>query len=377
MYERILAAASRLSDDALHERIKALAGGERVASVELIGHLSELDVRNAYLGHGVTSLFRYCTQILHLSEHAVYNRIAAARAVRRFPVILDLLADGSVNLTTVTILAPHLTPENHRSVLEEATHRSKEEVEVIKARLSPRPDVPATIRKLPAPRPVAAALPLETLSQGVVSTAPPPVVQPPPPPRRRVVEPLAPERYRLEFTVGKATRDKLQLVQDLLAREIPDGDLGIIFDRSLTLVLEEAQRKKLAATVKPQAPRPTKPRSRHVPAHIRRAVYRRDGGGCAFVSKDGRRCNSRRYLEYHHIKPYAPDGEMSVENISLRCRAHNVYEAELIFGRFDPSQVRETPAPYVAFGSAEQVPEPVRLLAGGYRAGFGRSTMKY
>ena len=274
-------------------------------------------------------------------------------------MILDLLADGSVNLTTVTILAPHLTPENHRLVLGEATHRSKEEVEVIKARLSPRPDVPATIRKLPAPRP-AATLSLETLSQSVVSTAPPPpAVQSPPPPRRPVVEPLAPERYRFEFTVGKATRDKLKLVQDLLAREIPDGDLGMIFDRSLTLVLEEAQRKKLAATVKPRAPRPTKPRSRHVPAHIRRAVYRRDGGGCAFVSKDGRRCNARRYLEYHHVKPYSPDGEMSVENISLRCRAHNAYEADLIFGRFDPTLVREASAEYVAFGNGEQVLEPV------------------
>ena len=84
-----------------------------------------------YFGEGVRSLYGYCTEILHLSEHAAYNRIAAARAARRFPVILDLLADGSVNMTTVTILAPHLTPENHRAVLAEATHRSKEEVKVI------------------------------------------------------------------------------------------------------------------------------------------------------------------------------------------------------------------------------------------------------
>jgi len=30
----------------------------------------------------------------------------------------------------------------------------------------------------------------------------------------------------------------------------------------------------------------------------------------------------------------------------FRCRAHNVYEAELIFGSYDPSRVRETPAAY-------------------------------
>jgi hypothetical protein len=83
-------------------------------------------------------------------------------------------------------------------------------------------------------------------------------------------------------------------------------------------------------------------------------VNRRDGGRCAFLARDGRRCAERKFLEWHHVKPYAPDGEMSVENISLRCRAHNVYEAEGIFGRFDRSLVRETPAGYVAFGNGNR-----------------------
>ena len=152
MNENLLVIASRLSDEALLARVKLRVGRERVASVELIADLAELETRDVYLGEGVKSLYLYCTEILHLSEHAAYNRIAAARAARRFPVILDLLADGSVNMTTVTILAPHLTPENHRAVLAEATHRSKDEVKVIQSRLAPRPDVPPTIRKLPAQR---------------------------------------------------------------------------------------------------------------------------------------------------------------------------------------------------------------------------------
>ena len=66
----------------------------------------ELDVRRLYLGEGCSSLFTYCTQVLHLSEHAAYGRIEAARAARRFPVILELLTDGVVTLTAVTLLAP-------------------------------------------------------------------------------------------------------------------------------------------------------------------------------------------------------------------------------------------------------------------------------
>lgn len=346
-----------MSDDALLARVKLLADRERFASVELIAHLAEVEARSLHLREGCPSLFRYCKEILHLSEHAAHNRIAAARAARKFPVILDLLADGSLNLTTVTIIAPHLTPENHRPALEEATHRNKEEVEVIKARLAPRPDLAATIRKLPspaeiAPRPVPEgqrAVPEARAAEDGLQDGQP-AAQLPPAPRRPVIEPLAPERYRLQLTMGKETHDRLRRLQDLLAREIPDGDPAAIVDRALTLLLMDVE-KKLGAAARPQTPRPTKPRSRHVPAHIRRAVNRRDGGRCAFLARDGRRCTERKFLEWHHVKPYAPDGEMTVENISLRCRAHNVYEAEGIFGRFDPSRVREAPANYVAFSN--------------------------
>jgi hypothetical protein len=37
-----------------------------------------------------------------------------------------------------------------------------------------------------------------------------------------------------------------------------------------------------------------------------------------------------------------------VENISLRCRAHNVYESVLVFGRFEPSILREPGENYAA-----------------------------
>src|SRR2546428_10453682 len=99
--------------------------------------------------------------VFRFSEQETYNRIAAARADRRFPVTLDLLADGSINLTTVRLLAPHLTPENHRAVLEAARGKRTHEVEKIVASLAPKPDVADSIRKLPsppqAPRPPAPA----------------------------------------------------------------------------------------------------------------------------------------------------------------------------------------------------------------------------
>src|SRR5215207_1122455 len=96
--------------------------------------------------------FSYCCQALHLSEHAAYHRIEAARAARRFPLILDRLAEGALNLTTVKLLARHLTDSNHAALLESARGRNRSEVAAIVAGLAPAPDVPTTVRKLPAGR---------------------------------------------------------------------------------------------------------------------------------------------------------------------------------------------------------------------------------
>ena len=182
-------------------------------------------------------------------------------------MILGWLADRSLNITTVRILRPVLTAENHLAVLTEARRRSKKEVEVIAARLNPKPDVPSTIRKLPVP--AAVSLPLNAmLPQGEDSPAPPPPVSPPAAPvHRPVIAPLTPERYRLQFTVSKETHDTLRRAQDLLCREIPDGDPAKIVARALDLLVRDVEKKKLAATTKPRPPRGNKSGSRDIPAH--------------------------------------------------------------------------------------------------------------
>src|SRR2546422_2585346 len=150
MKTNILVSAATLSDRDLLARLEVLASKEREASAELVAHLAELDSRPAlYAAQGYGSLFSYCTQALRLSEAAACNRIGAARACRRFPVILDLLASGDVTLTAVRLLGRHLTPENHRAVLARAKGRSRQQIEVLVAELAPRLDVPTSVRKLP------------------------------------------------------------------------------------------------------------------------------------------------------------------------------------------------------------------------------------
>jgi len=124
----LMSLVADLSDAALIARVKTMAERERQTTAELIALLAELDARRLYLGAGCSSLFTYCTQVLHLSEHAAYGRIEAARAARRFPVILERLTDKILTLTAVCLLAPLLTAVNHLDLLNAARYGSVMEV---------------------------------------------------------------------------------------------------------------------------------------------------------------------------------------------------------------------------------------------------------
>jgi hypothetical protein len=177
-----------------------------------------------------------------------------------------------------------------------------------------------------------------------------------PPARRPIIETTSPERYRVQFTIGQESHDKLRRLQALLRREIPDGDPAAIFDRAIALFLDKVEKAKLGAASKARAPRAIRPgtdsqailtggdvkaptvgtassaHSRHPTSYVKRTAWRHDGGQCAFVSKDGYRCTERAFLEFHHVQPFALGGPTTQGNISLRCRRHNQYEAALVFG---------------------------------------------
>jgi hypothetical protein len=286
-----------LSDDELAARVKHLAGCERSASVALVRSLVEFDTRRLYLREGCSSLFTYCTRVLHLSEGAAYNRIETARAARRFPKLLDALERGDLTLIGIRLLAPYLTAENYEEVMVAARHRSKRQIEELVAKLNPREAEATLVRRL----------------------------------RSAVTKPLSPELYLLQVTLTRETHDKLRRAQALARHTLPLGDVGAILDRALTLLIEDIERRRFASVASPRPSPVEGSGGRHIPAAVRRAVWKRDEGSCAFVGPAGR-CGETAFLEFHHVNPYAAGGASTVDNIQLRCRAHNQYEARVFFG---------------------------------------------
>src|SRR5262249_40579105 len=117
----------------------------------------------------------------------------------------------------------------------------------------------------------------------------------------------------------------------LLGHAVPTGDLAEVLERSFDAYIEKLEQQKFAATSRPRAGR-TSHDPPHIPAAVKRAVWERDGGQCSFVGEGGHRCGSRVRLESDHVDRVARGGEATVDGIRLRCRAHNQYEADCVFG---------------------------------------------
>jgi hypothetical protein len=340
MQKDILDSLARLSDDELAARVKSLATREHATAACVIAHLAEMDTRDIHLRAGYPRLYDYCLSVLHLSEWEAWNRILVGRVARRFPLLFDMLEEGSIHLTGIKLLAPHLTDENHRRVLESARWKTKLAIGEIVARLHPLPDVPTSVVPIlefpvdPPPALPAPSAPDSTPSGPAVTPDAPPVIPPPPPARPVTLTPLSPQRYKLQVTISGETLGKLRRAKDLLGHEVAAGDDDAVFNRALTLLLDKLTRERCARTDKPRPGRRRQPRARRPSAAVTRIVWERDGERCKYISPDGHRCQETRRVVPHHLDPWvltgSPDDPGAYE---LRCQRHNDYEGRLYFGR--------------------------------------------
>ncbi|WP_242355447.1 HNH endonuclease [Anaeromyxobacter sp. SG64] len=366
-----MSAPAALESNALAIRLRELAGEERNVQVDFLLHLDEFDRRRAFVEAGHASLWAYCLEALHLREGAAGRRIQAMRVLRRFPTLEAPLRDGRLCLSTVALLGQVLTEENVDDLLARAAFRTRAEVEHLVASVQARTAPRAGLRKLTERAPTAgsAALQLPASDAGQAETATEPgtakptldpgpaagaLPGPPPPaaqPKRRA-ETLAvsESHWSLRVTLDRACKEDLETLRSLLSHKVPDGDLAAVLHEAIRCAIEKHGKRKgavaperktkrakqagttIASASKKTAAKPPAARTT-IPAIVRRAVWTRDGGRCAWVGPDGCRCNSRWKLELDHIQPAALGGPSTIENLRLACRAHNLLHAESTFGR--------------------------------------------
>jgi 5-methylcytosine-specific restriction endonuclease McrA len=192
---------------------------------------------------------------------------------------------------------------------------------------------------------------------------------------------LESQRYRVQFEASEEYAKLVERAKALLSPSAPRADLGELHLRAMRCLVTELERRKYAVTARPRSlsaarsepdasaqlesqkerepsaradsPQEREPsrasaserprqRGRHVPAAIRRAVFARDAGRCTHTSDTGQRCRETAWLELHHAKAFARGGEHRLENLTLRCRAHNALAAEDDFGKDVVARARDS-----------------------------------
>lgn len=371
-------------DRQLMAELQQLVRRDRRCEVRILMYLAEVDERRLFLEQGYSCLYRYTTAVLRMSDQRAYLRIQAARLARRFPIVLEMLAEGALSLSTLKLLDQHLTDENHSALLGHARDKTKEEVALLIAELDPQADVPNRMRKLPArskrrtlapeekPAPLLAAMDSTALVHNTEQTrafnesndtrdsdAEPSTadhrgavaltLEAP----RASCAPLRPGRFKLQLTASQELRDKLMQLQALLRHQIPGGDLAEIVERACDVLLDKTLKQRCAQVSRPRssiaenaAPRRAAAdaervpasgpddlkRNRYIPRAVLREVFARDGGQCTYVGPSGHRCDERGMLETHHVLAFAHGGKPTVENLRLVCRSHNNFYAVQDFG---------------------------------------------
>ncbi|WP_394841869.1 HNH endonuclease [Pendulispora brunnea] len=220
----------------------------------------------------------------------------------------DDLLTGIHALVGQECILEHLTEDNHEDLLRQASGKTKFQVLELLAAHFPRKDAPSSIHELP-------------------ETKVPPPSTDTMPSKPAPVEPLAPARYKVQFTASAELFEKIELVTNLMRHANPSGDLSIIVERAIDLLLAQLEKRKLGRTPRPIVPRKIT-RPGYVTRAVRREVFQRDGLQCTFIDETGRRCETRTFLELDHGTPRAHGGSDDASNLRTRCRSHNGLSAE-------------------------------------------------
>ena len=317
-----------LSDFDLQRELPVLTARERNATAVVLAHIAEFDARRLYLPAAYPSMAAYCVGALGFTEDAAAERIQAARTAREFPALFEAVADGRLHLSAVCLLAAHLTSENVDELVSTAAAKSKFQIE----RLIADKRASAATGELElaehAPGHVGET-PIEPCGDRAGDLAP---LRPQPEHAPGHVDVHA-KRIPIRLMLRPEDEQMLRYAQALFSHCGWARDRGQVFSRALELFVRQGERRRFGAAGGRRSrafqSRPT----RHIPMHIRAAVWQRDGGQCTFESESGRRCEARSMLQFDHIVPVARIGASTFGNLRLRCRAHNQYGAEQAFGR--------------------------------------------
>ena len=311
---------SLLGNSAIEER------EHLVLQLEII---QELDRRHLFFHY--SSLWAFLVEEIGFEESASERKIRAARAMKKFPELKELILSGQVNLSLLEIalgcshqqkLSHVETSELIRSIAGMSCRKAKREIaerypesaEVPRDRMRPIHDGYTEITFYAD----ADLMSLLEEVQGLLAHSKPGM------PMREVVSILAENYYDRHHPVPRAQRAlERQEKKEELEKEA-------LLKRAAPLEQTAPSAPKVeASNTRTQVEVQTRAHSQG----ITHALVRRDGYICSYQDRDtGQSCQSSHDLEKHHVQSWSSGGATSLDNAIWLCRHHHQRITFLEFG---------------------------------------------
>jgi hypothetical protein len=358
-------ALSHYSNPELIAKTRALVAEETRITADVIAHLEEVDRRRAYLP-AETSLHDFCVKVLGYSSDSAYRRVAAMRVIRDLPELKPALGGGELKLTTLTQVKKFLNHKKKKG--QRYSPEEKQELVTSLMGLSTRESERALAALAPEMAKEDRARPISETQTEIRFVA-----------EAKLLEDLKRIRdlWGHQLAPGASYSELLQKMADLVLAKVDprvDPKVDPMMKRK-GRVLKHREAEKPRGTKKAARPIPwptllpksaapqmdpigywgdvpidfsdmpeNTPENRHIPAPVRRQVWRRDGGQCTWMEPRrggpghatpasptptaSKRCESKHALEIDHLDPYAHGGSHAPANLRLLCRAHHLYKSK-------------------------------------------------
>jgi hypothetical protein len=315
------------SPSELTQELAHVLAGERAHTLPSILLVADIERRQTFVEEGFSSIWDYLRRVHKQSDTMIHYRVSCARAVIRFPQVIEFLRDGRLCMTTLAELMKVMNESNCDALLAEALGKSKRDAEKIVAREKPRAvpkDVTRTVAptfpgkwtpELPGSKP-AAEQPVQT-------------------------EVLTESLARKHMTIDREYEELLKAARAALSHKMPGAaELDIIKEGFRAIIKQDEKRKGIVD--KPRADKVAT--DGDVPKSVQRIVWKRDKGQCQWPAEDGGICGSTHRVQFHHKQDRGKGGLGSPENVILLCQKHNFLAAEISWGAEHMAQFRKQPS---------------------------------
>jgi hypothetical protein len=284
----------------LWQKTEALIKVDRQTTIELLHHLIEVKSRRLHVEYGFTNLWDMLTRGYGYSEGSAQRRLSAMELIHSYPETEERIIDGRLSLSVAALMQVCLrkkpcTEKQRAELLNDLEGKSTRDAERVIAKIIPK------------------AIPRDK------ETA------------------LSVEHTKLTIVIDETLRRQIEELKALLSHIKPNMTNAELLKYLTELGLKKFDKSRAPTrSSKPQlppAPAVTGSR-RQIPRAIERAVRQRDQNRCTYIdSISGRACTATRLIQCDHIIPVAYGGTNDIENLRLRCQAHNLLAAVQSFGK--------------------------------------------